>query len=105
VRLRLLNPSALNTRTARIFDEAMKCRRNASIILRRSTKIAEDTVFLRAPHPTSSAHGTTTRALKWPLFLFQESDWIRSESMKGYTQLRSSLMKLKRILSRKRGEY
>ena len=25
--------------------------------------------------------------------------------MKGYTQLRSSLMKLKRILSRKRGEY
>jgi hypothetical protein len=48
--LRLLTCSALETRTTRMFDEARKRRRSASIIRRGSTKIAEDAAFSRAPH-------------------------------------------------------
>jgi hypothetical protein len=45
VSLRLLTRSALNNRSARMFDEAMKRRRSVWIIRRRTTKIAENTAF------------------------------------------------------------
>jgi len=44
--------SGLDTSTARMFDEAMNRRRSASMIRRRQTKIAEDTVLSRTQGAT-----------------------------------------------------
>lgn len=45
--------SALDNSTAKMFDEAMNRRRSASIMRRRSTQVAEDTVLSRNTGSTS----------------------------------------------------
>ena len=103
VSLRLLTCSALDTRTARMFDEAIKRRRRASIIRRRRTKIAEDTAFSRAPHhqrPQLRHELSNERHFNLKSLIGSEAN-----PCKAKPNLEAVWRSKKSILSRKSGDY